>query len=138
VPEHAERIVGAEVNPTHSERAPPDAAEAQLHNALVTLAEPQSGRIGPFFDLETRRNLEQYVDTLGGVARVEPDPDVERVAFEGPLVSELDFQVDPWRAHLQRADRCDERKRRRKENELRQPERERGEQSECSKSGVSA
>ena len=130
--------MGTEVYPTHSERAPPDAAQAQLQHALVTLAEPQSGRVGPFFDLEIRRKLEQYVDTLGRVARVEPNRDVEQVAFEGPLVGELDFHLDAWRAHLQRADCCDERKRRRKENELRQPERERGEQSECSKSGVSA
>ena len=136
--EQAEGIVRAEVNPTHSGRAPSDAAQAQLQHALVTLAEPQSGRVGPFYDLETRRKIEEYVDTLGRVARVEPDRDVEQVAFEGPLVSELDFQVDAWRAHLERADCYDERKRRRKENELRQPERERGEQSECSKSGVSA
>jgi hypothetical protein len=130
--------VGAKVNPTYSERAPPKGAKTQRQDPLLALAETQSARIHPLLDLEARWELQQYVHAFGPVARLEPERNVEQVAFEGPLAIELDLDVDPRRAHLQSGNCCDECKRRRKENELRQPEHERGQQSECSKSGVCA
>src|SRR6266516_2181896 len=138
VPEQAELIARTEVDPPERERTPADTRKSQRQDTFFARDETERARIGPFFDLEPGRKLEQHVDLLGPVARPKADPDVQQLPFESALAVELDLDVDTWRANLQRAERQDQCERRGEQHQFREAQHERGQQSQRRQSRVRA